>query len=243
VFDLSVGDLRLKATASLTVSLFWSEYYNGRWQSPRTSDPDRPIDLGAEFTVVGDPHTLRLASEVVGDQAGMLDSLGIIVLNPGEGGTGNSHFRLHTTHSLPVRKQDDLNGSLGIPSERQFSDTGPFIVTYQDDGFHPLTVLGTTRWPYRGIGPMHRLESPHQAPFFFQDSRHVFYVHPDPTDPVQPHPFGLFPGAATRLDSTFSRAAAALLPSTAPPAGTPLLLDPVAPPDPVLLRTPRDEES
>jgi hypothetical protein len=41
---------------------------------------------------------------------------------------------------------------------------------------------------------MHRLKDPHRAPFFFQDSRHVFYVHPDPTDPVPHGLFGLFPG-------------------------------------------------
>jgi len=194
LFDLGVQDLAFRAAATLTVSLFWSEYYNGRWQSPRTSDPDRPIDLGAEFSVVGDPHLLRLASDVEDDRTGVRDSLGIIVLNPGEGGTGNSWFRLHTTHSLPVRRQDDAGGSVGIPSERQFSGSGPLVITYQDEGFHPLTVLRTTRWPYRGIGPMHRLDDPHRAPFFFEDSRHVFYVHPDPTDPVGPQGFGIFPG-------------------------------------------------
>ena len=86
-------DMNLKATATLTVSLFWSEYYNGRWQSPRTSDPDRPIDLGAQFSVIGDPLSLRLASDIENDNLGVRDSLGIVVLNPSPGGTGNSHFR------------------------------------------------------------------------------------------------------------------------------------------------------
>jgi hypothetical protein len=200
--DLRVDQFQLQTTATLTVSLFWSEYYNGRWQSPRTSDPDRPIDLGAQFTVIGDPHTLRLASDVKKDGGAARDSLGIIVLNPGEGGTGNSWFRLHTTHSLPVRKQEDLGGSVGIPSQRQFSvfrpdrppgERAPFVIAYEDDPFHPLTVLRTTPWPFRGIGPMHRLADPHLTPFFFQDSRHVFYVHPKPTQGVGPHMFGLFP--------------------------------------------------
>ncbi|MGP4024351.1 neuraminidase-like domain-containing protein [Actinomadura sp. 3N407] len=191
--DLSLGDLSLRATATLTVSLFWSEYYNGRWQSPRTSDPDRPIDLGAEFSVIGDPLSLRLASEIESDAAGVRDSLGIIVLNPSPGGTGNSHFRLYTTHSLPVRKQDDTAGSPGFPADRQFSSSGPLVVSYRDDPFHDLTVLRKSQSPYRAIGPMHRLKDPHRAPFFFQDSRHVFYVHPDPADPVPLHTFGIFP--------------------------------------------------
>ncbi|TMR06734.1 hypothetical protein ETD83_03455 [Actinomadura soli] len=192
--DLALRDLTLRPTASLTVSLFWSEYYNGRWQSPRTSDPDRPIDLGAEFSVIGDPLTLSLASDIRADGTGVRDSLGIIVLNPSPGGTGNSHFRLYTTHSLPVRKQDDTIGSPGFPADRQFSTTGPLIVSYSDDPFHQLAVLGEAQSPYQAIGPMHRLKDPHRAPFFFQDRRHVFYVHPDPTDPVPPQPFGLFPG-------------------------------------------------
>jgi hypothetical protein len=196
---LAVRDLSLRATATLTVSLFWSEYYNGRWQSPRTSDPDRPIDLGAQFSVIGDPTTLGLASEIVTDPAGVRSSLGILVLNPGVGGTGNSHFRLYTTHSLPIRKQDDTGGSIGVPADRQFSTEGPFVVSYPDD-FHPLTVLRGGQLPYRAVGPMHRLKDPHRAPFFFQDSRHVFYVHPNPTDPpagpATPGAFGIFPAAA-----------------------------------------------
>ncbi|MFC5744288.1 neuraminidase-like domain-containing protein [Actinomadura rugatobispora] len=192
--DLALRDLTLRSTASLTVSLFWSEYYNGRWQSPRTSDPDRPIDLGAEFSVIGDPLTLRLASAIEHDDAGVRESLGIIVLNPSPGGTGNSHFRLYTTHSLPVRKQDDTAGSPGFPAARKFSGSGPLVVNYNDDPFHPLTVLRASQSPYLAIGPMHRLTDPHRAPFFFQDRRHVFYVHPDPTDPVRPNTFGLFPG-------------------------------------------------
>ncbi|HEU5032974.1 MAG TPA: neuraminidase-like domain-containing protein [Spirillospora sp.] len=195
--DLSVGNLSLRAKATLTVSLFWSEYYNGRWQSPRTSDPDRPIDLGAEFSVIGDPLELRLASEIEHDSDGVRDSLGIIVLNPSPGGTGNSYFRLYTTHSLPVRKQDDTAGSPGFPADRQFSTSGPLVVSYRDDPFHDLTVLRASQSPYQAIGPMHRLTDPHRAPFFFQDSRHVFYVHPDPTDELPPGPgrFGVFPGA------------------------------------------------
>ncbi|NDU72382.1 hypothetical protein GWI34_07050 [Actinomadura sp. DSM 109109] len=193
--DLALGDLTLHSTASLTVSLFWSEYYNGRWQSPRTSDPDRPIDLGAEFSVIGDPLTLRLASDIKTDGAGLRDSLGIMVLNPTLLGTGDSHFRLYTTHSLPVRKQEDTAGAPGFPADRQFSSSGPLVVSYSDDPFHELTVLRTSQSPYRAIAPMHRLKDPHRAPFFFQDRRHVFYVHPDPTDPVPPHTFGLFPGA------------------------------------------------
>ncbi|ROO86777.1 virulence plasmid A protein [Actinocorallia herbida] len=190
--DLAVKDLALKATATLTVSLFWSEYYNNRWQSPRTSDPDRPIDLGAQFSVIGDPLTLQLASDIETDGTGVRDSLGIVVLNPSPGGTGNSYFRLYTTHSLPVRKQDDTGGPPGFPADRQFSSAGPFVVSYRDDPFHPLMVLRKSQSPYRGVGPMHRLKDAHQAPFFFQDSRHVFYVHPDPTDLLRTTPFGRF---------------------------------------------------
>ena len=190
--DLAAGDLRLKATAALTVSLFWSEYYNGRWQSPRTSDPDRPIDLGAEFSVIGDPMSLGLGSEIVLDPGGIRDSLGVIVLNPG--GTGNSHFRLYTTHSLPVRRQDDLAGAPGFVADWQFTSTGRFTVIYTDDPFNPVELLHASQPPYRGVGPMHKLRHPHEAPFFFQDSRHVFYIHRDPTDPMEADSFGTFPG-------------------------------------------------
>jgi hypothetical protein len=190
--DLSVQSLQLGSTAALTVSLFWSEFYNGRWQSPRTSDPDRPIDLGAKFDVIGDPLTLGLASDIVTDPQNIRDSLGVIVLNPSPQGTGNSHFRLYTTHSLPVRAQDDPAGDPGFPVERVFSDSGPFVVSFIDDPIHGMTLLRASESPYRAIGPMHRLTDPHRAPFFFQDSRHVFYVHPKASQ-TRSVTFGVFP--------------------------------------------------
>jgi Neuraminidase-like domain len=196
--DLALRDLTLRSTASLSVSLFWSEYYNGRWQSPRTSDPDRPIDLGANFNVIGDPMSLTLTSDIQTDPTGVRDSLGISVLNQRRGGTGNTYFRLYTTHSLPVRQQDDTAGTVGIAADRQFSDSGPLIVTYSDDGFNQLEVLHASQSPYVATGPMHRLRDPHRAPFFFQDRRHVFYVHPDPADePERLHTFGIFPRPLT----------------------------------------------
>ena len=176
-----------------------AEFYNDRWQPPRTSDPDRPIDLGPTFSVIGDPLALGLASDTTTASTGGRESLGIIVLNPSPGGTGNTHFRLYTTHSLPVRAQDDTAGSPGFPVDRQFSGAGPFVVSYSDDPFHQLTVLHASPSPYRAVGPMHRLQNPHHAPFFFQDSMNVFYVHPNPLDGVTPHAFGVFPRPVAAL--------------------------------------------
>src|SRR6185437_6751486 len=129
------------------------------------------------------------------------DNLGIIVLNPSPGGSGNTHFRLYTTHSLPVRAQDEPPSMPvpGFPDDRQFSSTGPLVITYTDDQFHQLSVLNSTPYPYRAVGPMHRLQDPHHAPFFFQDSSYVFYVHPKPASGVTPHAFGAFPAPLAAL--------------------------------------------
>jgi hypothetical protein len=147
---------------------------------------------------------LALGSEVVTgtDQTGVRDSLGIVVFYPIAGGPGNSSFRLYTTHSLPVRKQDEdpaQVGSLGFAAQLSLPDAGPFVLTYSDALFSSRTLLQSTPWPYRPITPMHFLTQPHVAPFFYQDSQYAFYVHPDvsPSTTAATTAFGVFPGPLT----------------------------------------------
>src|SRR5262249_33667117 len=111
----------------------------------------------------------------------------------------NSYFRLYTTHSVPIRQQDDLGSPPGFLPGQQFTDgKQPFGVTYSDPPIHHLTLLRAIPSPYHAVGPMHRLQDPHHAPFFFQDSLYVFYIQP--TSPVAgTHAFGAFPRPATAL--------------------------------------------
>lgn len=193
--DLTVGNLALKSFSTLTVSLFWSEYYNGRWQSPRTSDPERPVELGAKFSVIGDPLSLRLVSAF--DSSGGSESLCITVLNP-LGGSGDQHFRLYTTHSLPVRKKEDAFTAPVIPAPRIYSATGKFSVQYAAAGETAMVLLQSVPSPFKPLDPMHPLTNPRAAPFFFNDRQHAFFVQPEPA-PQQLEPFARVPN---RLNAT-----------------------------------------
>src|SRR5262249_10551155 len=52
--DQLKSDAQAGATHTAVVDvhalLCWSEYYNGKWQPAKTSDPDRPTYLGTYFT-------------------------------------------------------------------------------------------------------------------------------------------------------------------------------------------------
>ncbi len=83
--------------------LCWSEYYNGKWQPTKTSDINRPTSLG-QFDSAGngafDRSKLQLSSH---EGEGVLR----LVISGGH----LSWFNLYNSHSLPVRKEDDLFGA------------------------------------------------------------------------------------------------------------------------------------
>jgi hypothetical protein len=184
--SLKVSDLKMDGTATVTVTLFWSEYYNGKWQPANTSDVHRPIELG-QFGV-GQPNRSLLS---LSSDFGPNDDLVVHLHHP----KGQTYFRLYTTHSLPLREQDEGQwnqmavGSspnpLQFPPSRSFSsDYGPFSIDYFEQRFGIATsrfsqeVLRSTLAPYDIVAPRHTLQDLIQAPFFFQDRRYVFFVRP-----------------------------------------------------------------
>ena len=180
------------AKVTVTAVLCWSEYYNGNWQPAKTSDVERPVRIG-QFRAVGsrafDRSRLTLSAwEVPSNFAQAGDVLRINVNGNGQGG---GSFYLFNTHSLPVRREDatgvvEILG-LAQPSRDISVETDELKITYFDglrhfnfDGvteYHPpeRTVL-STRTTDRFVAPDHLMPDPWDAPFFYEDSRHVFYV-------------------------------------------------------------------
>jgi hypothetical protein len=154
--------------------LCWSEYYNGKWQPAKTSDVNRPADLGQHDSAGFDRSALRL-----------LVSEADNTLRVNISGQGSAAFTLYNTHSLPI---PDTLIILPVGPQRSMGTfSGDFTIVYSE-GFlvfnpnggslgQPLTrpVL-KNELEGRAIQPNHTLQDTWDAPFFYEDSRHVFMV-------------------------------------------------------------------
>ncbi|MFF1566871.1 neuraminidase-like domain-containing protein [Streptomyces sp. NPDC058293] len=162
---------------AIQAMLCWSEYYNGAWQPVRTSDSSRPTKLGSFGPSDFDRSALRLSASVEDD-----------ALRIGIDGQGGSSFLLYNTHSLPVREEDlPLSIVLSFGPRRDLSVTdGMLTASYTrnatiDVGFlhsspplnRPVLKNPIGSWT---VEPTHDLVNRWDAPFFYSDSHHVFYV-------------------------------------------------------------------
>jgi hypothetical protein len=196
------------AKVKVQAVLCWSEYYNGKWQPAKTSDIARPEELGM-FDAIGkgafDRSKLRLSTSEWGD-----------ALNIGIGGQGGGSFFMYNTHSLPLRRED-VSGLLVffIGPNRHLDVSGTsFAVTYSDGLLHLNPAGGVSGQPIdrtvlrnqdfggtsdRVVEPRHPKPDEWDAPFFYEDSRHVFYVTTtEKLVPISEHRgYGIIPGGVT----------------------------------------------
>jgi len=163
-----------------------SEYYNGKWQPTRTSDVNRPAEPpGDGFSPAGqnpfDRSMLRLTVSLEESGALRLDIFG-------QGDGGVPYFRLYNTHTSPEANwYSPTIEDNGLPTRTLDTSSDTFAIIY-DRGF-VFYPQGTTPLPRtfsiqvlnnqigrRTIEPRHDLHKPWLAPFFYEDSHHVFYV-------------------------------------------------------------------
>src|SRR5262249_21904633 len=107
-------------------------------------------------------------------------------------GEGSSSFLLYNTHSLPLREEDapyqHTNFAYG-QSRYLETSSDSFAINYYNrapildfPGVYTDTNTSLTRSVltnpirYYTVAPHQRLRNPWDAPFFFEDSPHVFYV-------------------------------------------------------------------
>lgn len=153
--------------------LCWSEYYNGKWQPTKTSDISKPATLGLTDGVL-DFDRSAIERWIFEDSNS--GTIRIII-------TGPSAFLLYNTHSLPILEVHspysimDLVGTSTSFTPRFNTFSENLIITYPKINMSPLfrTVL-INKVSDRAIVPLHTLQNPWDAPFFYEDSRHVFYV-------------------------------------------------------------------
>jgi hypothetical protein len=156
--------------------LCWSEYYNGKWQITKTSDVGHPTSIGQFGPLDFDRSKLSLTAYE-----------GETVLRILIGGTGSSYFDFYNTHSLPVRSEDDtsvfapryfpatglyISGSNNPLEIDYWLSTGPDSETNLTRDVLTIENLNT----FHVVSPLHDLAKPWDAPFFYEDSRYVYFV-------------------------------------------------------------------
>jgi hypothetical protein len=131
----TIGDLSTAgpptsgAVTQVTVQavLCWSEYYNGKWQPTKTSDPNRPATIG-NFDSSGsnafdlDRNLVRIVPAQPERVDLPSDALCLVIStlvkpfeNPQTPVSVFPGFVLHNTHSLPIRLEDMHSPSLAKP--------------------------------------------------------------------------------------------------------------------------------
>ncbi len=182
--------------ATVQAVLCWSEYYNGKWQPTKTSDINRPTELG-QFDLTGsnafDRSRLSLRA---GQLAGLPANTLLIDIGTGSPfdmfGKGAAGFVLYNTHSLPIRIEDMAYPSfklpplwrlMGITYPSKVSST--FLIWYSQattssiGNLNQINDILQTSIGERIIESQPNVSNAWNAPFFFEDSRNVFYVTTD----------------------------------------------------------------
>jgi hypothetical protein len=175
--SLSLGAIKAdaKSGAKETVKvrvlavLCWSEYFNGKWQPTRTSDIAHPLTLVKSVGVEEFDRSQLVMSAFFWTNG----TLRIIVST--EVGTGVSFF-LYNVHSAPELRDEKKKKNRHFAPKRVFETSTPSLkIAYPLTGVnHPVVtnvIDDRTMDPHHPVGG-----DPWDVPFFYEDSRHVFYV-------------------------------------------------------------------
>ncbi len=176
--DLAHVNVPAAPQETVQAILCWSEYYNGKWQAPKTSDSEHPADLGS-FSPGGaykfDRASLTISTVEEGD-----------TLRVNVGGSGWATFLMYNTHSTPAQGSATYPSGLWAvawyPSlERNISDfSGTLTFGYITNSWWTSSIMSRQvlqpTIPYGVVLPTHPLPDPWNVPLFYHDKRHVFYV-------------------------------------------------------------------
>jgi len=186
--DIKASTLSDNAPVQVQAVLCLSEYYNGKWQPTKTSDVNSPLDLGSfplSDSHAFDRSSLQLFSiaEGEGKEEGEVLRVYIHSINRSD---VYSSFRLYNTHSLPVPMADENKSpTIFLSNLNRFRSVDPITLAFQYQNTKEtsapkveITLLeeGNRSTPFTLIEPGNQLKNSWVAPFFFQDSRHAFYV-------------------------------------------------------------------
>jgi hypothetical protein len=184
--DLTLGGVSNEPNLEVGVTLHWTEYFEGVWHPPRSSDATRPLALERHASARSRPfdrYALTLRSEL--EDGGPLD---IWLEHPDAMLT---RFKLFDAHGVRIEHLDRDGRALQHEAyvmrlaERRTRKFGSYVSAFSGrfwpEGLSPSYVDQAILRKASGfevVVPTHSTENPHMAPFFFQDQRHVFFVAP-----------------------------------------------------------------
>lgn len=182
-----------EARTRVTLTLHWSEYYNGKWQPEKTSDPKRPVELRTFTTSAGRRFDRgRLTMRCLTTATALYVYTGYNSDNLQHTRNGRLHsgwhyFKLYDTHAVPVRNEDDTADEplpQHWPWTREIAADEDGLDVLQMDDYHSFRFVAAHRetllqrgWPGAdAVAPRQTMSDFFVAPFFFQDQRHAFFV-------------------------------------------------------------------
>lgn len=187
--ELETDDIKSDVPITIYAVLCWSEYYNGKWQGTKTSDINKPVSLGKLF-VAGQGAFDRSQLKLSILEESNSNTLRIYII--GASTELIPSFVLYNTHSLPIRGEEsellDLSESIAGFFEQRMLETIKetnnqifkptlFNITYSRSFITPLTKqIFKSGMGANLTSTSFRLGTSWDAPFFYEDNRHVFYV-------------------------------------------------------------------
>ncbi len=177
VSDLHRSAKKSAGDPSVTVQavLCWSEYHDGKWLPPNTSDVNTPAVLGT-FPPHGprafDRSRLRLRAAVQPDGTLLVHlALDSELDHPGSG------FLLYNTHSLPLELAGIPVSKLHASSSQRLAAhaSSALRVDYRGSSQFTRDVVHT-KIPGRVLEVQPGSGDAWHAPFLYEDSRNVFFV-------------------------------------------------------------------
>jgi hypothetical protein len=184
VTDIEIKDINEGMIEKIEITLSWSEYFNNKWQPRKTSDLNSPIKLRKNLRGYFRRENIVISSHFF---ASIL-SVEIKYLYPELEYKEFHYFDLFNKHSAPL-----ISGnmpSFEIPSppwvrnicDRLYSHLyikyNCCINNRENESF-THDVLNKTRDFIDIVKTNHDVTNIFEAPFFYQDKNHVFFVKPD----------------------------------------------------------------
>lgn len=176
--ELTTADINPGMIEKIEINLSWSEYFNNKWQPRKTSDFDNPIDLGDDFR-----PGKRFKRENIEISSSFSRSDGRLYVHIHHFNQYNL-FELFNKHSNPLKPpyfafRPDSWARSSISKSRIFEKSdNKLIIKYTDIYSSEHQVLTKTP-PYDIVKTNHSVANIFEAPFFYQDSEHVFFVKPE----------------------------------------------------------------
>ncbi len=190
--QLTISELNSAAKESIEINLSWSEYYNNKWQPRKTSDFNDPIVMPnlklnsfsrKDITIFSssfEDNNYDKAHKLYDENSELLIKIYCYV-DPIE---VEKSFRLFNKHSTPL-----LEDNVGkTHSDRYFPKIN--LELHVADKSNPSgksnKILTKSNGAFSILQEALPFTDPFEAPFFYQDKKHVFFVQPETSDVILP---------------------------------------------------------